>query len=67
MKLINKHNRLELVVEDDLMNRLGKLGVKHYPHEFGGFLIGSYAADFGTVFINDLSVAEKIQRLILRF
>ncbi len=57
--MINKHNKLELVVEDDLMNRLGKLGVKHYPNEFGGFLIGNYAADFGTVFINDFLLPKK--------
>jgi [CysO sulfur-carrier protein]-S-L-cysteine hydrolase len=59
LKLINKHNKLELVIENDLMNRLGNLGIKYYPNEFGGFLIGNYAADFKTVFIIDFLLPKK--------
>ncbi len=61
MKLINKHNRLELIVEDDLLNRLGRLGVKHYPNEFGGFLIGYYTDDFRTLFVTDFLLPKKYQ------
>lgn len=41
------------------MNRLGELGVKHFPNEFGGFLIGNYAADFKTVYITDFLLPKK--------
>lgn len=59
MKLINKHNRLELIIEDGLLDRLEKLGVKYYPNEFGGFLIGYYANDFKTVFVTDFLLPKK--------
>lgn len=59
MKLINRHNKLELVIEDDLLNRLGNLGIEHFPNEFGGFLIGYYTNDFRTVFVTDFVLPKK--------
>jgi integrative and conjugative element protein (TIGR02256 family) len=34
---------LTLEIEDDLLCYLIDIGTKHYPNEFGGFLIGNYA------------------------
>lgn len=48
-----------LIIEDDLLNRLGKLGVTHFPNEFGGFLIGYYADNFKTVFVTDCILPKK--------
>lgn len=58
MKLTNKEN-LQLVVEDGLLNRLSEIGISHFPNEFGGFLIGTYSADFKTVYVNDFVLPQK--------
>lgn len=34
---------LTLEIEDDLLSNLIDIGMKHYPNEFGGFLIGYYS------------------------
>jgi [CysO sulfur-carrier protein]-S-L-cysteine hydrolase len=59
LKLLNKHNKLELVIADKLVDSLGKLGIKNYPNEFGGFLVGNYAEDFKTVFVTDFILPKK--------
>lgn len=59
MKLKNRENKLELLIEGDLLNRLGKLGVKHFPNEFGGFLVGYYTDDFKTLFVTDSILPKK--------
>lgn len=59
MKLINKHNKLELIIDGKLLTQLGKLGNKHFPNEFGGFLIGHYSNDFKTLFITDYLLPKK--------
>ena len=59
MKLRNKVNKLQLIIEDDLLDRLGKLGVSHFPKEFGGFLIGYYADNFKTLYITESVLPKK--------
>jgi [CysO sulfur-carrier protein]-S-L-cysteine hydrolase len=59
LKLINKENKLKLIIEDDLLDHLGKLGVNHFPNEFGGFLVGYYADDFKTLFVTDCILPKK--------
>lgn len=61
MKLINKENKLELIIEDDLLKHLGTIGVTHFPNEFGGFLVGYYADDFKTLFVKDF-ILPKIYK-----
>ncbi|WP_407476598.1 Mov34/MPN/PAD-1 family protein [Elizabethkingia anophelis] len=59
MKLINPVNKLELVIDDGLLEKIGKIGVKHYPNEFGGFLIGKYSKDLKTLYITDYLLPKK--------
>ena len=53
MKLIKKYNNIELIIEENILNEMGNLGIEHYPNEFGGFLIGKYSSDFKTLFIEN--------------
>jgi integrative and conjugative element protein (TIGR02256 family) len=67
LKLKNTENELELIIEDGLLNRLGKLGVRHFPNEFGGFLIGYYAGNFKTLFVTDCVLPRKYKGSSLGF
>lgn len=59
MKLINTENKLELIINDDLLKEIGELAVKQYPNEFGGFLIGQYSNNFKTVEITNVILPLK--------
>lgn len=52
MKLVHQLGDLELIIEDSLFNKLGQIGIRHFPNEFGGFLVGSYSDDFKKVYIS---------------
>lgn len=54
MILINKLNNLEIVIEDLLLAEIEKIAVKHYPNEFGGFLLGKYSEDFRSVNVESI-------------
>ncbi len=53
MKVVNKSNGLPLFIEEDLLIELGQIGIKHFPNEFGGFLIGQYSDDLRAVTVNN--------------
>lgn len=59
MRLIKKHNDLKLVIEEKLLHEMGLLGIKHYPNEFGGFLIGKYSSDFKILYIENFILPKK--------
>ncbi|MCO5259728.1 MAG: Mov34/MPN/PAD-1 family protein [Crocinitomicaceae bacterium] len=59
MKLTKKHNDLNLYIEEDLIEEIGAIALKHYPNEFGGFLVGKYSSDFKSVEITDVILPKK--------
>ena len=59
MQLINKHKNLRLVVEEQLLFKLEEQGVKSYPKECGGFLVGYYSADYSTLHLTNFLLPEK--------
>lgn len=61
MKLINFENKLELIVNNELLEDIESLAVKHYPNEFGGFLIGKYTNNFKTVEISTCISPRKYE------
>lgn len=63
MKLVKKYNNIELIIEEELLNKIGNIGVHHYPNEFGGFLIGKYSNDFKTLYIEDYILPKKYKGL----
>lgn len=52
---------LSLEVEDELLNKLLKIGKSHYPKEFGGFLIGYYSEGNRHLHITDTILPKKYQ------
>lgn len=59
MRLVKKYKGLELFVEEKLLKKLSSLGVKHFPNEFGGFLIGKYSSDFKSLYIENYILPIK--------
>ena len=59
MKLENKEIGLNIIIEDTLISCLYDNGIKNYPKEFGGLLIGNYSDDFKTVFIEETILPKK--------
>jgi integrative and conjugative element protein (TIGR02256 family) len=52
---------LTLEIEDDLLCYLIDIGTKHYPNEFGGFLIGNYAEEQTHLRITDTILPYKFK------
>jgi len=50
---------LSVEVKQELLDELYRTGMKHYPKEFGGLLIGYYSEDFKTCFIETTILPKK--------
>ncbi|NQZ19474.1 MAG: Mov34/MPN/PAD-1 family protein [Bdellovibrionales bacterium] len=59
MKIVKYHNDLKLIVDENLLAEIGRIGIEHYPNEFGGFLIGNYSQDFKTLYLNHIILPKK--------
>lgn len=59
MRLVNKTKKVELIIEESLINELATIGIQHFPNEFGGFLFGRYSFDFRTLHINGFILPSK--------
>lgn len=51
MKLATINTNLKLVVDSIIIEEIKEIGIKKYPNEFGGFLLGKYSEDLSTLFI----------------
>lgn len=54
MKITNSNKNIHIEYEEDLISKIKGLAVKHYPKEFGGFLIGYYSNDLKTLILTDI-------------
>ncbi|PXY41854.1 hypothetical protein DMB65_04625 [Flavobacterium cheongpyeongense] len=52
---------LTLEIEDDLLCSLIDIGIKHYPNEFGGFLIGNYSETQTHLIITNTILPNKFK------
>jgi len=52
---------LSVEVKQELLDELYRTGMKHYPKEFGGLLIGYYSDDFKTCFIETTILPKKYE------
>jgi [CysO sulfur-carrier protein]-S-L-cysteine hydrolase len=59
--LIYKSNETGLIinVEDSLLSNIIDIGIKHYPNEFGCFLIGYYSTNQTQLNITDTILPNK--------
>lgn len=58
MIIIKYYKNLKLVVDDSLLKSIYQSSCRHYPKEYGGFLIGKYSDDFKTLYIEQSITAE---------
>jgi len=61
LKIIKEHNGLRILISETLLNEIAQIGIKHYPNEFGGFLIGKYSKDYKTLQIEDFILPIKYE------
>lgn len=59
MKLVAKDTNLKLVVDSDVINEIESISIKHYPNEFGGFLVGKYSNDLNILTITKFLLPKK--------
>jgi len=59
LKLTCTNIGLNLEVEQELLDELYHEGMKHYPKEFGGLLVGYYSDDFKTCKITTSIMPRK--------
>lgn len=59
MNLTCKNIGLKIEVKQSLLDELYELGLKHYPKEFGGLLVGYYSEDFKTCIVENSIVPKK--------
>lgn len=52
---------LTLEIDDALLSNIIDIGVKHYPNEFGGFLIGNYSEEQKHLQITDTILPNKFK------
>ena len=50
---------MELIITEKLLTQFGEYGKKHYPNEYGGFLIGYYSADLKKLYISGFVLPKK--------
>jgi integrative and conjugative element protein (TIGR02256 family) len=67
LKFINKETNLSITIEETLLHKLTAIGKKHYPNEFGGFLIGNYSDNSRCLNITDTILPSKYKASKSRF
>ena len=63
MKLVNKNKNVDLIIQKELLTQLGEYGLKHYPNEFGGFLIGNYSDNLDKLYITGSLLPKKYKEV----
>lgn len=61
MKYINSKVKLKLDVPDEFLDELYQEGMKHYPKEFGGILVGRYSDDLQTCIV-EKTILPKVYK-----
>lgn len=59
MKLINPDKKVCLEYELSLLQKIENIALKHYPNEFGGFLIGYYSIDLNSLIVTDFLIPKE--------
>ena len=67
MKFFNKHKETHLIIENNLIENLIKLGKSSYPKECGGFLVGYYSNDYMTLQITDFILPKRTKKSYFSF
>ncbi len=67
MNIINSQKNIHIQFEKDLISKIEGLALKHYPKEFGGFLIGYYSNDLKKIILTDVLSPKEFKSYRLLF
>jgi len=59
MNFYNKRKNVRLIIEEKFIRKLEKHGIRNYPNECGGFLVGYYSDDLMTLKVTDYILPKK--------
>ena len=57
--IVKKYKNLQLCFKRQLIEKMTKIAIHHYPNEYGGFLLGCYADDFTRLYNKDFLLVDK--------
>ncbi|UNV84654.1 MULTISPECIES: Mov34/MPN/PAD-1 family protein [Neisseria] len=57
--IVKKYKNLQLCFKRQLVEKMTRITIHHYPNEYGGFLLGCYADDFTRLYIKDFLLVDK--------
>lgn len=57
--IVKKYKNLQLCFKRQLIEKMTKIAIHHYPNEYDGFLLGCYADDFTRLYIKDFLLVDK--------
>lgn len=57
--IVKKYKNLQLCFKRQLVEKMTRVAIHHYPNEYGGFLLGCYADDFTRLYIKDFLLVDK--------
>jgi hypothetical protein len=57
--IVKKYKNLQLCFKRQLIEKMTKIAIHHYPNEYGGFLLGCYTDDFTRLYIKDFLLVDK--------
>ena len=57
--IVKKYKNLQLCFKCQLVEKMTRIAIHHYPNEYGGFLLGCYADDFTRLYIKDFLLVDK--------
>lgn len=57
--IIKRYKNLRLCIESSLVKEIANLAIRHYPNEYGGFLLGYYSNNFSQLNVEQFILANK--------
>ena len=57
--IVKKYKNLQLCFKRQIVEPMAKIAIHHYPHDYGGFLLGCYSDDFTRLHIKDFLLVDK--------
>lgn len=67
MKLYSNELDVSIEADEALIDELSKIGAKHFPKEYGGFLVGHYNDTYKTVYITNYVLPLKYENTFTSF
>jgi len=59
LDIVKSYNQVKLTIKENLLNEIIEEGKKHFPNEFGGFLLGYYSSEYKMLHVCEYILPKK--------